>query len=395
MPKTKSPLVYRVKGLPDRSGDALTQADAPSATTPLGKQNPAQMMAQVFRCWRRPHLSDFLYHFAELRRLSRRWPTFAYLQPRRMCGWIKSAPLHLAPYLSWGPPYDSEGLKEKMLVVQDRQETTQQGIEDLLRCLDLGEEPKVRECPLTMGMACHLFAGSSWLRANQDEILRIAMLSSAGAYVALASGTFADEFTALTERIACDAKLLLDLTQSPVHKQRLRHDWVVEKLQRKPVYHALWLFINGKEKAAFDLLLKAAETNPIAAGICLGLHPSPDEQDRRWIQLIHGRGEPLYWAARVWQAGHEKGPDFPHNFHALMNLKQDHRWLFHWLRDVSEDDVRGHVQLMWPSPWSVEIIVDHQMPKDFVVELATKRNLDITHPIESAVILWASDYTTV
>ncbi len=394
MPKIESPLVYRVRGLPDRFSNSASHPDVPSGSTSIAKQNPAKMMAQVFRCWRRPHLSDILYHFAGLHSLSKRWPTFAYLQPRRMSGWIKYVPLHLAPYLSWGPPYDSEDITEKVLTFNDRQETTQQGIEELLRCLAQGEEPEIKECPLIMGMACHLFAGSSWLRANRDEILKVVMQSPVGAYVALASGTFVGESTALIERVACDPKLLLDLTQSPVHKQWLQHDWLMEKLLRHPIYHALWLFIIGKEKAAFYLLLEAAETNDIAAGICLGLHPSEDEQVQRWKQLIHGRGEALYWAAKVWQAGHEKGPDFPHNFHALMNLKQNQRWLYHWLRDLSTDDVRGYVQLMWPDPWCVELIVDRQMPKDFVVDLATKGDLDTAHPVDSALILWAADYTS-
>ena len=349
-------------------------------------------MGQVFRCLRRAHFSDSLYHFDNLNKLARRWPTFAFLQPRRThTGWIKTAPLHLAPYYSWPRPENPDCSLAKLLRVHDQQDEEQKAIQRLMDSLDSGDEPKVTEHPLAMGLACHILGGSRWLRKNRSKIHKVVLRSTTASYVALASGSFADDTTALVDRIATNPMLVLELAQTPILKRQLTEAWFVEALVPRPIFHALWLFMTNQERAAWTLLYKTAQANSVAAGICLGLDPH-SENSKSWLKLAGNHSEALYWAGRIWQAAHDDIAKFGHAGTARGHLQNDWPWYYHWLRDLEWTDINAKVTEMWPDPWAVELIVDRGLSKDLVTVLCSKRDLDPHHPIESAVLLWAADY---
>ena len=380
-------LRYRVKALGDSSPDNQVSPTSPSDQI----EDPGKLMGQVFRCFRRPHLTDHLYHFANLNGLAKTWPTFAFLQPRRRSsGWIKTVPLHLAPYIGWPRPNNPPRAVERLLSTYDCQDDEGKLIQFLMDSVQNGDEPRVVEFPVAMGVACHLFRGSAWLRTNLLQIHDVVLRSTTASFIALASGAFANT-KPLIDRVAENPRLVLEMAQSSILKQYIRKAWFTEALRPHPIFHALWLFMSSQELGAWILLRNTAERNPIAAGICLGLEPQ-HKKALDWFNLARKSYEALYWAGRVWQAKNNDVSKFNHNRAVASLLSRDPRWYYHWLRDFEFEDLNAKVREMWPNPWSIELIVDRCLSKELVTELCCKGNLDHKDPMGSAVLIWAKDY---
>jgi len=364
---------------------------ASGITASLGKTDPAKLLGQFFRSFRRPHLSDSLHHYHGINQLARRWPTFPFLQFRRIEGLIKTIPLHLGPYLDRCTIGDPDSITDKILKASDCQEEEQKAIDSVLKALDSGSEPKVADHPLAMAMACHLFRGGKWLRSNRAKAREIVLQSATASYIALCSGVFADEITALTERIATEPKLVVDLAQSRMFRKQLRESWFQKALISQPLYNAHWLFITNQEKAAFKLLRKSAQTDPITAGICAGLEPEHDDA-KKWMKIAMQSNEALYWAGRLWRGANDDIAKVTHVPAAVAQLVTDPKWYYHWTRDIEWDEIGVKVATIWPDPWAVECVVDRRLAKDLVSELYAKREFNHQDSLESAVILWAADY---
>ena len=379
---------YRIKGLYEVSPEEET---TPSSS-PTQMVEPGKLMGRIFRCIRKPHLSDHLYHFDGYHKLARRWPTFNFVHPRRRkIGWIKTTPLHLAPHFGWPRPKHPDAAIKKLLRNYDQQEDEQKTIQLFLDCLDTGDEPNLVNHPLAMGLACHLYAGSAWLRRNRSRLREIVLRSATASYLALASGAFAGDAQGLINRIAANPMLVLELAQNSILRGQLRDAWFAEALVKRPLFHSLYLFMKNQEKAAWELLHKTAESDAVSAGICLGLDPRSKDANI-WTKVVGNCSEAMYWSGRIWQAEHDDIEKFKYAPNAVAHLMKDRRWYYAWLRDLEWSDLNAKVTEIWPDPWSIELIADRHMPKNLVTELCCKREMDHKDPIQSAVLLWAQEY---
>jgi hypothetical protein len=242
-----------------------------------------------------------------------------------------------------------------------------------------------------MGVAAHLYAGSTWFRKNRSKLFEIVLRSSTASYLALASGAFANDSSALLDRVAANPLLVLELAQSPMLKDQLRDAWFTEALIPRPLFHSLYLFMKNKERAAWELLRQTADDDAVAAGICLGLDPQ-SKNATTWSRVVGNSSEAMYWSGRIWQEEHDDIWKFPYAQDAMTHLTKDPAWYYHFLRDLEWADINAKVTEMWPDPWAVELIVDRRLSKDLVTFLCSKRDLDPKHHVESALLLWASDY---
>ena len=64
------------------------------------------------------------------------------------------------------------------------------------------------------------------------------------------------------------------------------------------------------------------------------------------------------------------------------------------MRDVAPEQAFHSVRELGLSPWTVELIVDLALPSELLVELFSNQNLDPKHPIDSALLLWASEFSS-
>jgi len=295
MPNPETTLNYRIRGL---SASLDENPTAAGVDAPVGTTDPAKLLGRFFRSFRRPHLTDSLYHYDGINQLARRWPTFAFLKFRRIEGLIKNTPLHLSPFLDWPAIGDAESITGKISKASDTQEKEQNAIDAVRKALDDGSEPNVTDDPIAIALACHLFSGSKWLRSNREKVREIVLQSPTASYITLCSGAFADEITLLAERIATEPKLVVDLAQCPVLRKQLREEWFQRAVISQPLYNAYWLFITNQEKAAFKLLRNKAQTDPIIAGVCVGLEPEHGEA-KKWMKLALQSNEALYWAGKL------------------------------------------------------------------------------------------------
>jgi hypothetical protein len=380
-------LKYRVRGLPQ----------LPSAPEPFGhavKQSntPDQALDRLVQALPHARLCDHLYDFKSRGDLNRSWPTFGFLAPDRKFPILKTAPLRLAEYFDFA----SARMDERANTIcneYEQQQAEKTALVNVLQACRENSEPSLDETPLALAVACHLFAGSHWLQSHRQKVEMIATGSPIASFVALASGCFLRDPQILLASIGRDPFLALEVARSSGFAFFVERDWIERHLKVFPLYHAAWLHLNRETKAAMDLLQFAANRDALCAATCLAFEPF-HRRASEWRKVAWETEGVIYWAGKIWRSANEDIQQFVHAGSASTLLAETPKWYYHWLRDVDEADTRDKLALLWPDPWAVELIADKNLPSDWVIDLCASRELDPNDPLESAVILWAADYTS-
>jgi hypothetical protein len=385
---------YRIKGLikaPERSEDVVDTSQAKEAT-PGEEPNKAwgNRLLRTIGC---PRLTDIFYHFDGLDDLAGLWPTFVYLHPSCR-GAIKRVPVHLAPYLGSVLPAGADELAIQLKAFGHRQTLDASDVTEVITAHRSNAEMPVRQSPIAMALASAVTSGSPWLERHREKLLPTILQSPEASYIAIASGAWNQRASILVDRISESIPLSLQLWKSPVLRKYTSPARILKIASRDPIYYAATKFLqNANDGGARSGLHSAALNSPIAASVSLGLEPT-HARETSWWQLMQNCPEALYWCGRAWQAGGNNMNDLPRHDEIVTRISPEPRWLYHWARDLEPSEGQLYAEMMWPSPWAAELIVDLRLPKQLLVDLVAGRDLDEDKLWDSSLLLWGSDYVT-